>query len=310
MKLFLLRRGFQALLLCFVVATLVFLLIHLIPGDPVDQILGDFAESADREALREVLGLNQSLFQQYLQFWRQLFSGTWGQSFSRDRAVLGLILERIPATAALTLPGFFMAGVVSFLWVLWGRLRRVKFWESLTLCVSVLSLGVPLIVLAPAVVWLFSIEWRLLPVAGSSSLYHLVLPSLCFTIGLFGLWVPTLEAALDENLKKDFVKTAKAKGLTEWTILSRHVLRNSLLPLITVILNSLAALLSGAVISETLFDWPGVGKLFYEAFLSRDFPLLQGLVIVISFIYVFVHFLADVLYAWADPRIDIRGEIK
>lgn len=289
------------------VVSIVFLLVHLVPGDPAALLLGDGADPRDVEDLRHHLGLDRSLLGQYGLFWKQLFDGTWGQSLTRANAVLPLVLERFPATLGLAL--WSLAWAVC-LGVPLGLLTARQAGNRVDMLLSSAALAagaVPIFVTAPLVVLFFAIAHSWLPVAGYGTPWHYVLPVACLGTGLSGLILRTVRSSALEALGEDYVRTARAKGLDETCILLRHVLRNSLLPLLTVLANALGALLAGAVLTETLFDWPGLGKLFNSAFRSRDYPLVQGIVLWTSMSYVAVHFLVDFIYTWADPKLRARA---
>lgn len=306
---FALRRLIAGLLVVVGVTTLVFFLLHLIPGDPVDMMLGDAAVKGDREELRRALGLDLSLGSQYLHFWKQLLDGSWGTSFSHRLPVLKLILERFPSTLTLAATGFSVAVVVGIPMGLWGA-RRPGQWLDLSLrTAALLTHVVPIFVVAPVAVLYFAIELRWLPVSGGGGALHLVLPSMCLGVGVSGFLARVLRTSVGEELAADYVRTARAKGLSERAILWRHAFRNTAVPLLTVSGSLWGGLLAGAVLTETLFDWPGLGRLFFTAFQARDYPLVQGIVLWISVSYVLIHFLVDILYSWADPRIASEREV-
>lgn len=302
-----LKRLLAAIPTIFAVVSVVFLLVHFVPGDPAALLLGDGADPRDVEDLRHHLGLDRSLLGQYGLFWRQLFDGSWGQSLTRSSAVLPLVLERFPATLGLAL--WSLAWSVC-LGVPLGLITARKAGSPLDMVLSSAALAagaVPIFVTAPLAVLFFAIAHPWLPVAGYGTPWHYVLPVLCLGTGLSGLILRTVRSSAIEALGEDYVRTARAKGLDETRILLRHVFRNSLLPLLTVLANALGALLAGAVLTETLFDWPGLGKLFNSAFRSRDYPLVQGIVLWTSVSYVAVHFLVDFIYTWADPKLRARA---
>lgn len=304
---FLLKRILSALPVIFGVATLVFLLIHFIPGDPIDIMLGDSAAASDRDALRKTLGLDLPLIQQYLLFWKNIFNGTWGQSLSFSREVLSLILDRFGATLVLAFTSLLIGIAVSFpLGVLASR-NAGSWIDTVSVAFALLGMSVPTFVLAPlGVLWL-SVHLEVLPVAGFGSFYHLILPATCMGFGLSGSLTRMVRTSMLENLGEDYVRTARAKGLREVAVLFRHTLRNAMIPVITILGNMMGSLLAGAVITETIFDWPGVGKLFYSAFQSRDYPLVQGVVLWIAVSYVLINILVDLLYSVFDPRVRLEA---
>ena len=290
--------------------TLVFLLLHVIPGDPVDLMLGDSAAKADTEALRAQLGLDLSLGRQYVRFWARLFDGTWGQSFSHARPVLTLILERFPLTLSLTCASLLVALAVSFPLGMVAARRRGAWVDTAAMSVAVLSASVPMMILGPLAILVFSILLRWLPVSGAGTVWHLLLPAGCLGVGVSGLLARMLRSSVIDSLSEDFVRTARAKGLSERRVLWTHALRNALLPVLTVLGNLVGSLLAGAVLTETIFDWPGLGRLFYSAFQARDYPLIQGIVLWIALVFVTINLLVDIAYAWVDPRVRLGGESR
>jgi peptide/nickel transport system permease protein len=302
------RRALGSVFVIACVSTLVFLLVHIVPGDPVDIMLGDAAAKADREEIRRMLGLDRSLLSQYFHFWKHLFDGSWGESFSHRLPVLELIKDRFPSTLLLTVASLAVSSVVGIAAGLFAASRDGRASDSLVMAVALAGNCVPVFVVAPLVVLVFSIGLRWLPVSGSGSWSHLVLPAACLGLGLSGFLARVVRAGVKEELAEDYVRTARAKGLGERQVLFRHALRNALVPLLTVFGSVFGGLLAGAVLTETLFDWPGLGRLFYTAFQARDYPLIQGIVLWISATYVLVHAVIDVLYSWADPRISLEEE--
>jgi peptide/nickel transport system permease protein len=285
---------------------IVFLLIHMIPGDPVDIMLGEAALAADKENLRKLLGLDQNLVQQFLNFLTSVFNGTWGLSFAHQKPVLGLILERFPATLTLALSGLSVGLLIAIPLGTLAAGQRGKLFDSLSMMIALIGMSIPIFVVAPLAVLYFSIELKWLPVAGYGSFRHLILPSLCLGFGLSGFLSRLLRSSLLEVFQEDYIRTARSKGLSWPAIVFRHAYKNAAIPVVTVIGNMLGGLLAGAVLTETLFDWPGIGKLFFSAFQSRDFPLIQGVVLWISCSYLIINFLMDGVYSWIDPRIRLR----
>lgn len=304
---FLLRRLVGALPTIFFVSLIVFLLLRFVPGDPVDLMLGDFASAQDKAELRAALGLDLSTVAQGARFVRNLFDGTWGQSLTFHRPVLEMIFERFPSTLLLGVSSLLVAILVSLPLGLIAAARAGRWADVASSTVALVAVSVPIFVTAPLVVLYFAVDLGWLPVAGADSAEHLVLPALCLGFGLSGLLTRMIRASLLDTLSEDFVRTARAKGLSEGRVLLVHALRNGLIPVVTVLGNLLGSVLAGAVLTETLFDWPGIGRLFYSAFQSRDYPLIQGIVLWTSLSYIVVNLLVDVVYAWVDPRIRLEA---
>jgi len=298
-------RILSTLFVVFCIATFVFFLSKILPGDPVDLMLGELADPRDKEALRKELGLDLSLWQQYVNYFSELVRGNLGNSIARKEPVLKLIVERFPATlllaAASLVVALCVAVPVAFLSVRWHR----KWIDVLANVFALIGSSVPIFVLGPLAILVFSIQLRIFPVAGYGSFVHLVLPSLCLGVGLAALLSRILRNSMLEVLNEDFIRTAKSKGLSSFYVLTRHVFSNALLPFITILAGIFGSLLAGAVVTETLFDWPGLGKLFYTAFQTRDFPLLQGIVLWIALVYCGANLFLDFLYACIDPRVKV-----
>jgi len=300
------RRLLAAIPVIVGVVTLVFLLVHFIPGDPVEMMLGDAAEFADKENMRRLLGLNLPMHEQYLLFWKNIFNGTWGHSIAFSRSVLDLILERFGATALLAGCALALGTLVSFPLGVNAARKAGTAQDSLSVGFALVGMSVPIYVMAPIAVLLFSIGFRWFPVAGYGTVAHLVLPTICLGFSLSGMLTRMVRTSMLETLGEDYIRTARSKGLAEKYVLFKHALRNAMIPVITILGNMLGGLLAGAVITETLFDWPGIGKLFYSAFQSRDYPLIQGVVLWISISYVLINLFVDVLYSVFDPRVRLE----
>lgn len=304
---FLLKRFLSSLPVLVGVATLVFFLIHFIPGDPIDIMLGDSAQEVDKALMRSRLGLDKPLSGQYLDFWKNLANGTWGHSITYEESVLSLILRHFPASIWLSFSSLLVGLCLSLpLGVL--SAHKVGSWvDRFATSFALIGMSLPIFVLAPMAVLMFAIELRWLPVSGFADFKHLILPALCLGVGLSGVLTRMLRTSMLDVLNEDFVRTARSKGLRESAVIVKHTLRNALIPVVTILGNMLGNLLSGAVLTETLFDFPGIGKLFYQAFQSRDFPLVQGVVLWIAGIYVVVNILVDLVYSLIDPRIRLEA---
>lgn len=303
MTAFLLRRLAQVVPIALLVATLVFSLIHLIPGDPVEMMLGEGAQPSDVEELRAELGLDQPLTHQYWNFLTGLARGDLGRSLHFGRSVTDLLVERYPATLELALAAMLVALVVSLpLGILAARYRDGAV-DHLSRFVSLLGVSMPNFWLGPMLILLFAIHWDVFPVSGRSGWASVVLPAITLGSALAGILTRMVRTSLAEELHRPYLVTARAKGLRRRTTLVRHALRNASIPVVTVIGLQFGALLTGAIITETIFAWPGVGGLIIQAIQLRDYPLVQGGILVISLTYVLVNLATDVVYALLDPRI-------
>jgi len=296
------RLGAAALVV-FGVCTLVFLLIHLVPGDPVEAMLGEGARPADRAAMTAALGLDRPLGEQYRLYLLRLLRLDLGQSFSFQRPVLDLLAERLPAT--LTLAGVALALALSLaipLGVL-AACRRGQPADSVAMGFSLLGGAIPNFWLGPLLILVFSLWLGWTPVSGREGPASLILPAITLGTSLAAILARMVRGSVLEVLGEDYIRTARAKGLSPGAVLWNHALRNAWLPVLTLVGLQLGGLLGGAVITETVFGWPGLGSLLVEAIQSRDYPVVQGAVLLVSLTYVLVNTGTDLVYAWIDPRI-------
>jgi peptide/nickel transport system permease protein len=304
---FLFQRLFGAVIVIAGVVTLVFLLIHLVPGDPVEVMLGESASVADRESLRAALGLDQPLLVQYLHYLQGLLHLDLGTSFHFRRPVLDLLLERLPATLILAALALIITLLLSLPLGILAAVRRDSLWDTGAMTFSLLGISIPNFWLGPILILVFSLWLGWFPVSGMGGISSVILPAVTLGTGLAAVLSRMVRSSMLEVLGEDYMRTARAKGIPPVRILLHHGLRNALLPVITLLGLQLGALLAGAVITETVFSWPGIGLLTIEAIQSRDYPVVQACVLLISISYVFVNLLTDIAYAWIDPRIRLGG---
>ena len=304
---FLLARLMSALLVVLGVVCLVFLLIHLIPGDPVDVMLGESARPADREALRSSLGLDQPMGVQLLDYLGGVMRLDLGTSLHSDQPVSSLLASRIPATLQLALAALGVALLLALPLGVLAALRRGSGWDWGAMGFSTLGVSIPNFWLGPLLILLFSLGLGWTPVSGRESAASLVLPAVTLGTGFAAILARMIRSSLLEVLGEEFVRTARAKGLSESQVIWRHALRNAWLPVLTLIGLQLGALLGGAVVTEVVFDWPGIGSLMIDAIQRRDYPVVQGCVLFVSLAYVAVNTLTDMLYGLVDPRIRQEG---
>jgi len=283
--------------------TLVFFLIHLVPGDPVEAMLGETASATDKEALRRELGLDEPLWKQYISYLQGLAVGDLGRSLYYHGEVTDLILLRFPATLELTLAAMTAAILLAFPLGILAAWKSHTWMDRLALLFSLFGLAMPNFWLGPLLIIVFSIDLGLLPVSGSGSLTHLVLPALTLGTAMAALLTRMIRSSLLEVIHEDYIQAARAKGLSERKVWLKHALRNSLLPVITILGLQFGALLAGSVITETIFAWPGIGRLTIEAIQTRDYLLVQGCVLAIAVSYLVINLFTDVLYRLIDPRI-------
>ena len=301
---YLAHRVLYTLPVVWLVVSLVFLLIHLVPGDPVLQMLGEGAPATDVQATRHAYGLDVPLSQQYVRYWKGVLRGDLGPSLRFNQNVGTLIAQRYPYILQLTLAALLVA--VNFLSIPAGvrsAQRRNRWDDRLLSVVSLFGLSFPNFALGPILILFFAIKLGLLPVSGSGTLAHLVLPAITMGGALAAILTRMVRTSMLEELSQDYIRTARAKGLPERTVVYRHALRNAMIPVITVLGLQFGALLAGAIVSETIFSWPGIGRLTIQAIGNRDYYLVQGCILAIGLTYIAVNFLTDLLYSVANPRI-------
>ncbi len=300
---YILKRLLLLLPVAWGVSTLVFLLIHLTPGDPVEVMLGETALPAAREALRRTLHLDRSLPEQYFLFLQGLFTGDLGISLFSRESVSTTILKALPATIELALAGLVVALMIALPLGVLAAVKKDSGLDHGSRFVALLGISIPNFVLGPLLILAFAIQLDWLPVSGRGGFAHLVLPALTMGMALAGILSRMVRASLLEVLGQEYIRAARAKGLSEGRVILRHGLVASLIPVITVVGLQIGALLSGAIITEIIFAWPGLGRLTLQAIQARDYPLVQGCVLMFSFGYVLVNTATDLLYAYVDPRI-------
>ncbi len=303
MSSYLLQRLSGACLVVLGVVSIVFLLLHLVPGDPVEIMLGESASAGDRQALRSALGLDRPLHEQYLGYIGGLAQLDLGTSIHYRQPVTDLLLDRLPATGLLAGVTLLLTVVLAVPLGIVAAIRRNTRWDTAAMGFSLLGVSIPNFWLGPLFILVFSLWLGWLPVSGQGGLASVILPALTLGTGLAAVLSRMVRSSMLEVLHEDYLRTARAKGLSPRRVILRHALRNAMLPVITLMGLQLGALLAGAVITETVFSWPGVGLLTIEAIQSRDYPVVQACVLLISITYVIVNLLTDLAYAWVDPRI-------
>jgi len=285
------------------VVSLVFLLIHLVPGDPILQMLGEGAPAADLQAARHAYGLDLPLGRQYLNYWKGVVHGDLGPSVRFNQSVSSLVAQRYPYTVELTISALVVALLLSIPAGVRSARRRNR-WDDRTISVvSLFGLSFPNFALGPILILFFAIRLGLLPVSGSGGLAHFVLPAITMGGALAAILTRMIRTSMLEELSQDYVRTARAKGLSETEVVYRHALRNAMLPVLTVVGLQFGALLAGAIVTETIFSGPGIGRLTVQAIGNRDYFLVQGCILAIGLTYLAVNFLTDFLYSVANPRI-------
>ena len=298
-----LTRILYTLPVIWLVVSFVFLLIHLVPGDPIQQMLGEGAPAADLQAARHAYGLDLPLGQQYVNYWKGVLEGNLGVSLRYNQSVSKLLRQRYPYTLQLTLAALLVAIVLSVPAGVHSARRRNDRDDRVISVVSLWGLSFPNFALGPILILLFSIKFGWLPVSGSGTFANLVLPAITMGSALAAILTRMVRTSMLEELSHDYIRTARAKGVSETRVVYHHALRNAMIPVITVLGLQFGALLAGAIVTEKIFSWPGVGRLTVDAISNRDYYVVQGCILAIGLTYVAVNFLTDLVYSALNPRI-------
>jgi peptide/nickel transport system permease protein len=300
---YLVRRIIALIPVALGVATLTFALIHLVPGDPVLAMLGDFAAPADVAQMRHELKLDLPLWQQYLYFLSGIVRGDLGESISQHEPVARLIRERFPATLELAVAGLLVAILLAFPLGMIAGANPGGAADVGAMGFAILGISVPHLYLGPLLMIVFSLDLGWFPLTGRGGLSHLVLPAVTLGTALAAIIARMLRQSLVQVLETDYMRTARSKGLSRPAAVLHHGLRNALTPVVTLLGLQAGALLTGSIVVEMIFSWPGLGRLMITAINSRDYPLVEGCVLVFALTYVIINMLTDLLYSVADPRI-------
>jgi peptide/nickel transport system permease protein len=289
------------------VSVLIFLIIRLIPGDPAVAIAGVHASNEYIEQIRKDLHLDRSLPIQYLIFVRNLARGDLGYSTMSRRPVVVELRERFPRTVELTLLAMAIASVIRISAGIISATRRYSVFDNMSMLVALFGVAAPVFWLALMLQLLFAVHLGWLPATGRGTFRHFILPSLTLGMATAGLIARITRSSMLEVLRQDFITTARAKGLSEKVIIYKHALKNALIPVVTIMGLQFGILLGGAVLTETVFAWPGVGRLLVDSILARDYPVVQGAVLVLAVSFVLINLFVDLIYAFLDPRISYHS---
>lgn len=298
-----LKRLLFLLPVLWIVVSLIFFLIHLVPGDPVEQMLGEGASVADISALRHAYGLDVPLGTQYVRYWNGVLHGNLGHSIRLNMPVTQLILSRYPYTLQLAIPAILLAILLSFPAGIASARHRGKWQDQWLGVTSLFGVSFPTFTLGPILILIFGILLGWLPVSGTGSGKNLILPTVTMGTALAAILTRMVRTSMLEEMGQDYMRTARANGLSERAAVYRHALPNAMIPLLTVIGLQFGTLLAGAIVTETIFSWPGLGRLTITAISNRDYPLVQGCILAIGLTYVLVNLVTDVLYMLVNPRI-------
>ena len=297
------RRLLQSIVVVWGVSVLVFFLLRLAPGDPVSLLLSETASPEQMEAVREKWGLNEPIPVQYMVFLSRALRGDLGDSLFFQQPAVEVLIERMPATLQLSAVALLFSLSVAIPVGMMSALKRDSFWDYLGTSLAMMGQAIPPYWLGIMLILIFSVGLGWFPTSGRGTIWHLVLPAITLGSVLMALITRLVRSGMLDVLGEDYIRTARAKGLQERRVIVRHALRNILIPLVTVVGLQLGALFGGAVITESIFAWPGVGRLALQAINARDYPLVQASVLFISVVYVFLNLAVDIIYVYLDPRI-------
>ena len=296
------RRLLQVIPVLLIVTVVVFFMVHL-SGDPTSMMLPQDATQEARENLREALGLNRPLHVQYWIFIKGLFQGDFGISHKYNAPALPIVLERIPASLELCAVSIVLSVVIAIPLGVWAARAHGTPFDSLVNALAVLGQAMPSFWIGIMLILLLGVKWTLLPVSGRGSMAQLIMPSVTLAIGTSAQIIPLVRSSMLEIVHEDYIRTARSKGLSERTVIYRHAFKNALVPVITMVALQIPALSGGALITETIFAWPGLGQLMVTGVTNHDMAIVQACILMITFITIVVNLCADMLYCLIDPRI-------
>jgi ABC-type dipeptide/oligopeptide/nickel transport system permease component len=303
---FLSLRLLLALPALWLILTMVFLLAHIVPGDPVQQMLGEGARAEDLQQLRHTLGLDLPLGVQYGRYLAGILRGDLGESFRFQQPVFRVVASHYPATLELAIVALFVCAAIGIPAGMLAAQHRGSATDGAIGVLTLFGLSVPNFALGPVLILIFSVYLGWLPVSGRGGISHLFLPAITLGAALAAILTRMVRTSVIEELSSDYVRTARAKGLSESAVLFRHAFRNALIPILTILGLQFGTLLAGTIVTESIFSWPGVGRLAVQAIQARDYPLLQGCILLIAVSYVFVNLMTDLVYALVDPRVRLE----
>lgn len=306
MKTYILKRLLSFIPLSFIVVSMVGAVIHFIPGDPVDQIAGEFASEKDKTVIRQKLGLDQPLGTQILHYYHSLIHGDLGRSLIVHRPVSHLIAERALPTVELALTAVLLSCLISIPLGALSAIRNRGLLDFFVMFTSQIGISMPNFWLGPLLILFFSVQLGWFPVSGRSAPSSIILPALALSSSLSAVLIRMTRMSFLEQLRADYIRTARAKGLGEFKIFFKHVLKNASISITTILSLQFGALVTGTIITEKVFDWPGLGTLIAEAIERRDYPVVQGCVFVFSLVFLINNLVTDLIYFWLDPRIRVR----
>jgi len=313
---YIVRRVLKAIPMLFMVSIIIYGLLQAMPGDPLDMYLENPSATPEAiEAIKRSYGLDQPVYIQYLNWLKGIVTGDWGRSFMSRRPVLELILEKLGPTLQLSGTAFLIALLIAVPLGITGAIKKGKAFDNVTSTMTFLGISMPSFWFGMMLQLLFAVRLKWLPTAGRTSLVgenagsfgdvvlHLIMPSIVLSLIYIASWARYARSNFVEVMNQDYIRTARAKGVKERTIYTLHAMRNALIPLVTVVMLDIPAIFSGAVVTETVFAWPGMGSFFNDALNKQDFPLLMGILMINAILVILSNLIADILYAVLDPRI-------
>ena len=300
---YIIRRLLISIPILFLVVTLVFFVFQLIPGDPARMYAGDEVSQEEVEAVRVELGLDRPVLVQYASYLGNLVQGDLGKSFSYRQPVLTMIQRRFWNTVQLSLGAILLASLLGLIMGTVAAVNHNRFGDHVLSVISLLGISIPNFWLGLLMMYLFSVQLGILPSAGKETWQHFIMPVIALSVFSMAFITRMTRSSLLETIGEDYVRTARAKGLGEYLVLTRHALRNAILPIVIVVGLRFGYMLGGAVIVETVFAWPGMGQMFIAAVNARDIPMVQGVLLIFAMSFLLVNIFIDVAYAVVDPRI-------
>jgi len=305
MKKYLIRSLLQVIPVLFLISLIVFVLVH-VTGDPVTLMLSDTATDEDRAILIQALGLDQPLYVQYFKFLGHLVQGDFGNSFRYQEPALPIVLERLPASFELAIASMVVATVIAIPFGILSATKRNSFLDIFVTGSAVLGKAMPSFWLGIMLILLFSVKLGLLPVSGEGTFAHLILPAITLGTGIAAEMTRLIRSSMLEILQQDYIRTARSKGLSERLVVYRHAFRNSLIPVITIMALQTSHLIGGTLITETVFSWPGMGKLLIDSIINLDRPVVVAYLMLIVFFLVMLNLIVDIIYTVLDPRVRLE----
>lgn len=303
MSRFVLKRISMLIPVLIGVSLIVFILMQLTPGDPAQIILGPQASQQDVTNLRNQLGLNDPLYVQYFRFLLGIVTFDFGKSLRDGQAVFGQILHHFPATVELTFAGILIAVLIGIPVGILSATRQYSFFDNASTLGALVGFSMPNFWSSLMLILVFSVSLKMLPVSGYGGIQFLILPAIALGTQSAAIVTRMTRSSMLDVIRQDYIRTARAKGVAERAVIFKHALKNALIPIITVVGLQVGVLLEGAILTETIFSWPGIGRFMIDAITAKDFPVVQGSVVFVACVFVFVNLLVDILYAYVDPRI-------